>query len=99
MFCVTLNEKIGGLLVPCDKTRPPGAFHFFAPLACWGGVVGMSQEMVHSEEERSCPKNQEERSQDAARRLASALESTRRGNLCLGRAVESGPSASDASRD
>src|SRR6266849_752306 len=24
-----------------------GAFHFFAPLACWRGVVGMSQEMVH----------------------------------------------------
>ena len=26
--------------------RQGGAMHFFAPLACWRGVVGMSQEMV-----------------------------------------------------
>src|SRR6266849_2608226 len=45
------------------------------------------------------PRVKKREAQDAARRLARALESTRRGNLCLRRAVESGPSASDASRD
>src|SRR6266852_7707879 len=43
------------------------------------------------------PRIKKREAQDAARRFASALERTRRGNFCLRRAVESGPSASDAS--
>src|SRR6266849_3705074 len=100
IFLPPLTMSIHHYEAKCYHMRVTGCVSFFcaACLLVRGGG-DEPRDGTLAKRKGVVPRVKKREAQDAARRLARALESTRRGNLCLRRAVESGPSASDASRD